>query len=45
LAIVALALLLALLAAAAVAVGRQHHSSPVSGSPGTIALYVAARTL
>ena len=38
-------LLLALLAVAAFAVGRQHHLSPVSGPPGTIALYVAARAV
>ena len=45
LAIVVMAVLLALLAVAAFAVGRQHHLSPVSGAPGTIALYVAARTV
>jgi len=43
LAAAALALLLALLTVAALAVDRQHHSSPVSGPPGTIDVYVAAR--
>jgi Tfp pilus assembly protein PilN len=35
---VAAALLLALLTAAVVVVGRQHQTSPVTGSPGTIAV-------
>jgi hypothetical protein len=42
LALAVIVLLLALLAVAAFAVGRQHHLSPVSGPPGTIALSVAA---
>jgi hypothetical protein len=45
LAIVAMVILLALLAFAAFVVGRQHHPSPVSGPPGTIALYAAARAV
>jgi hypothetical protein len=45
LAMVVMAVLLALLAVAVFAVGRQHHLSPVSGPPGTIALSVAARAV
>jgi hypothetical protein len=45
LAAVAAAALLALLMAAALIVGRAHHESPVSGSPGAMKLYVAARTV
>ena len=43
LAAVALILLLAFLVATVVVIGRQHHPSPASGSPGTIAPYAAAR--
>ncbi len=41
--VLAVVLLLALLTAAAVVVARQHHLAPVSGPPGTIDVYVAAR--
>jgi hypothetical protein len=37
--------LLVLLAVAAVVVERQHRSTPVTGSPGTIELRVAARAV
>jgi hypothetical protein len=40
---VAAVLLLALLAVAAVVVDHQHSLTPVSGSPGTIEVHVAAR--
>ena len=42
LAAVATALLLALLTAAVLVVGRQHQASPVTGSPGTIAVPLSA---
>lgn len=44
LAVVAVALLLALLAVAAVLVNGQRRESPVSGAPGTVGVFVAART-
>jgi hypothetical protein len=42
LATVAVVLLLVLLIVAAVVVGRQHQAVPVSGSPGTVAVFSTA---
>jgi hypothetical protein len=40
--VLAVVLLLALLTAAAMVVGHQHHLAPVSGPPGTIDVFRAA---